>query len=192
MSSPARAEEKRKPVQKAAGWLEEEMPGAKKIQELGTRGWHYGAYLDLGYSVDFNHPENGLWRSKSTTFRVDDPRVNMAMGYLRKDATLQSRWGIQFGLQTGVYTDGLVPVPPPAANEPISNADLYRHLVRANASYLFPLGDGFRLTGGLINSHIAYESYYAMQNPNYTRAYMTDNVPYFFFGAEGFSPSRTT
>jgi hypothetical protein len=42
------------------------------------------------------------------------------------------------------------------------------------------------MTGGLINSYIAYESYYAMANPNYTRAYITDNVPYFFIGAEAF------
>jgi hypothetical protein len=190
MASPAQAEERGEPDRKSEEWLGEEIPGAKKLQELGTRGWHYGAYLDLGYIVDFNNPENGLWRSKSTTFRVDDPRVNMAMAYLAKDATPQSRWGMQFGLQTGVDTDGLVPEPPPAANEPISNADVYRHFTRANLSYLFPIRSGFRLTGGLINSYIAYESYFAMENPNYTRGYITDNVPYFFFGGEGFSPLK--
>ncbi len=192
MALPIQAEESPAPDGKPVGSDAEVIPGSEKARELGTRGWRFGTYLDLGYTVNFNHPENGLWRRKSTTFRVDDPRVNMALGYLQKDATPQSRWGMEFGLQTGVDTDKLVPAPPPKANEPISNADQYRHLARANVSYLFPAGNGLRMTGGLINSFIAYESYYAMANSNYTRAYITDNVPYFFFGAEAFYPLNDT
>jgi hypothetical protein len=190
MASPVQTEEKSPPVRKAEESLAEHIPGSNKERDLRARGWKYGSYLDVGYTVDFNHPEYGLWRSKGTTFRVDDPRVNMAMAYLLKDATPQSRWGMQFGVQTGVDTDQLVPEPPPPSNAPISNADTYRHFARANASYLFPVGNGFRLTGGLINSYIAYESYYAMGNPNYTRGYITDNVPYFLCGVEGLYPLR--
>ena len=28
--------------------------------------WHYGAYLDLSYILNFNFPENHLWRNRST------------------------------------------------------------------------------------------------------------------------------
>ena len=56
--------------------------------------WNYATYLDLGYTLNFNQPGNGLWRSKATTFEVNDPQVNMAMGYIQKNATPQSRWGM--------------------------------------------------------------------------------------------------
>ena len=140
--------------------------------------WHYGTYLDLGYVLNFNDPENGLWRSKSTTFQVDKPRVNMAMGYVRKEVLPESRWGLEFGVQGGVDVKGLKP-PDDAA---ISGADFWRSLYRANFSYLFDVGKGLEMTGGLINSQIAYESYHAVENPNYTRGYITDYVPYFYFG----------
>ncbi len=192
MATPVRTEEKPSPLHKLGERLGEDMPGSRKLRELRARGWQYGGYLDGGYTVDFNDPENGLWRSKGTTYKVDDPQVNMASVYLAKDPMPKSRWGIQFGLQTGVDTKKLVPEPPPPSNAPISNADKYRHFARANVSYLFPVGNGFRLTGGLINSYIAYESYYAMPNPNYTRGYITDNVPYFLFGFEGLYPLRDT
>jgi hypothetical protein len=192
MTSPLQAEEKPSPIHKVKERLAEEIPGSRKLRELRARGWQYGSYLDVGYTVDFNDPENGLWRSKGTTYKVDDPQVNMATAYLAKDPMPESRWGMQFALQTGVDTKKLVPQPPPPSNAPISNAETYRHFARANVSCLFPVGNGFRLTGGLINSFIAYESYYTMPNPNYTRGYITDNVPYFLFGFEGLYPLRDT
>ena len=154
--------------------------------------WNYATYLDLGYTLNFNQPGNGLWRSKGTTFKVNDPQVNMAMGYIQKNATPQSRWGMEFGLQTGVDTQKLVPETPPDFNAPISNAESLRHLYRANGTYLFPVGNGLEVTAGLINSYIGYESYFAIQNPNYTRGYLLDFVPYFLFGAKGTYPLSNT
>jgi hypothetical protein len=185
MVSPAQTEESPTLAQEEETGPVGELPGSDKIRKPGTRKLQYGVYVDLGYLANFNQPENGLWRSKSTTFEVDDPRLNMALAYVHKDATPQSRWGLEFALQTGVDTDGLIPDPPP---EPISYADVFRHMARANASYLFPVGNGLKFTGGLINSYIAYESYFALKNVNYTRGYITDNVPYFFFGLEGSYP----
>ena len=181
------AEESSAPAHKDSDEPAEQVSDLEKDPEPGARKWAYGVYLDLGYTINFNNPGNGLWRSKSTTFEVDDPRVNMALAYLHKEATPQSRWGIEFALQTGVETDGLIPEPPP---EPIKNAELWSHFNRANASYLFPVGNELRLMGGLINSYIAYESYFALGNVNYTRGYITDNVPYFFFGLEGLYPLK--
>jgi hypothetical protein len=87
-------------------------------------------------------------------------------------------------VQTGVDSEGLVTLPPPPANTPFDNADSWRHLYRANLSYLFDAGRGLRLTGGLINSFIGYDSYLAIDNPNYTRGYILDSVPYFMVGFE--------
>jgi len=150
--------------------------------------WHYGVYLDVGYAVDSNNPENGLWRSKATTFELGEPKINMATGYVRKDTAPESRWGMEFGVQAGVDVDGLVPAPPPTANEPVSNADTYKHFSGANLAYLVPLGKGLNVTGGLFKGYPAYESYHAIDNPNYTRGYLTDFVPYFLVGANAAYP----
>ena len=40
------------------------------------------------------------------------------------------------------------------------------------------------MTGGLIKGTPAWESFHAIDNPNYTRGYLTDNVPYFLVGLD--------
>jgi hypothetical protein len=153
-------------------------------EETAPSAWHYQFYLDAGYAYSNNQPANGLWRSKSTTSTLDELDVFLAMGNGGKHATPDSRWGFEFGLQAGDDSAGLVTAPPPPAYTPIDNADSWRHLYRANLSYLFDAGRGLRLTGGLINSYIGYESYLAIDNPNYTRGYLLDTVPYFMIGLE--------
>jgi hypothetical protein len=146
---------------------------------METGRWGFQFYLDGGYAASSNGPDNGSWRSKSTTNKLDSPELNLAMAEVGKRARPESRWGFTFGLQTGVDTEGLVP----SADE-LSNADSLRHLYRANGSYRFGTGREQRLTFGLINSYIGYESYLAQGNPNYTRGYILDTVPYFLVGTE--------
>ncbi len=150
--------------------------------ELPSSDWHYGAMLDISYALDFNFPENHRWRSKTTTPRVNELAPNMVMGYVKKDATVQSRWGLEFGIQGGYDTDALVPSPTPGRDKPVDGADTLRHFSRANVSYLAPVGNGLTLTAGLFNSYIGYQSIYAKNNLNYTRSYVADNAPYFMFG----------
>ncbi len=145
-------------------------------------GWHFGGLLDLSYAIDVNFPENHLWRSKGTTPRVNELAPNMALGYVRKDATCASRWGLELGIQGGYDTNALVPAPTPGRDTPVDGADTLRHISRANVSYLAPVGNGLTLTAGLFNSYIGYQSVYSVNNLNYTRSYMADNAPYFMFG----------
>jgi len=144
--------------------------------------WHYGGTVDVSYAIDFNFPENHQWRSKTTTTRVNELAPNVAMGYVRKDATLQSRWGLEFGLQEGNDTDGLVPPTIPGRDKPVGHANQLQHFSRANVSYLAPVGNGLNVTAGLFNSYIGYDSFYSRNNSHYTRTYMADNSPYFMFG----------
>ena len=53
-------------------------------------------------------------------------------------------------------------------------------IVLYNMFYLFPVGQGFEVRAGLIDSYIGYESFLAIQNINYTRGYLLDFVPYFY------------
>jgi hypothetical protein len=153
-----------------------------------SRDWRYGAFIDLEYAVDFNFPANHKWRSKGTTPRVNELDVNMVLGYVRKDVTPQSRWGMELAGQAGYDTDALVPNPNPKRESPVDGADTLRHFSRANVSYLAPFGNGLKLTAGLFNSYIGYQSIYSKYNLNYTRSYMADNAPYFMFGLEARYP----
>jgi hypothetical protein len=144
--------------------------------------WHYGATVDLSYALDLNYPDNHRWRSKSTTPRVNELAPNIVHGYVRKDVSEQSRWGMELGVQAGYDTNALVPDFNPGREKPVDGADTLRHISRANASYLIPVGNGLTLTGGLFNSYIGYQSIYSKNNLNYTRTYMADNAPYFMFG----------
>ena len=173
-------------------WYVQESSEQDLPQLPGSRTWDYALYLDLGYNRNFNDPGNNLWRSKGSTFKVNNPQLNLAMGYANKEAKAESRWGFEFGFQTGVDTEGLVTQPPPESNEPVSHADSLRHLHRANITYLFPAGKGLAVSAGLINSFTGYESFLGIQNINYTRGYISDYVPYFLFGLQGSYPVSDT
>ncbi|MDH4369875.1 MAG: porin [Nitrospira sp.] len=157
-------------------------------EEPSQSDWHYGGLLDLSYELNFNFPDNHLWRSKTTTPSVNEPALNMAVGYVRKDPSQHSRWGLEFGLQEGHDADGLVPSTIPDRDKPIDHATQLKHFSRANVSFLAPIGNGLKVTAGLFNSYIGYQSIYARYNLNYTRSYMADNAPYFVFGLSATYP----
>lgn len=140
--------------------------------------WHYGAYIDLSYSANFNRSDPHPWRSKATTYRLSEFSPNMGMFYLRKDVKPDSRWGFELGGHAGYDTDLQVP-----AESRLGGADVLRYLSRANVSYLAAVGNGLKVTAGLMNSFIGYESLYAKDNPNYTRSWIADYSPYFLIGA---------
>lgn len=142
--------------------------------------WHYGGFIDLGYSLNFNFPENHLFRNRSTTPRVNELDLNMGGIYVRKDATDQSRWGMELLGQGGQDAKDFgfgVNLPK------VQGSDALRHFGRANVSYLAPVGHGLLLQAGLFNSFIGNDSLYAKDNFNYTRSWIADYSPYLMFGA---------
>lgn len=151
--------------------------------------WHYGAFLDVSYAVNFNFPENHRFRHRSTTPRQNEFAPDMALAYVRKDASASSPWGLEFGLQGGYDSKDFAFLP----GEPkVDGADTLRHLSRANVSYLAPVGKGLTVTAGLFNSFIGYESLYARENVNYSRSWIADNTPYMMFGVNARYPLTDT
>jgi hypothetical protein len=108
--------------------------------------------------------------------------VNNVTAFFQKEACPDSRWGMQLGLQGGHDIDGLVPP------DSISSAETLKHLYYTNVSYLAPVGNGLLLTGGLIPGNVGYESFWAIDNPTYTRVYSVDWVPYFQWGVNATYP----
>ena len=60
--------------------------------------WQYGGFADIGYLHDFNYPSNHLFRSRGTTFHVNEVDLNMAELHLRKPTSESSRWGTELTL----------------------------------------------------------------------------------------------
>ena len=147
--------------------------------------WHYGAFVDISYPIDFNFPENHQFRNRTTTTRTNELAPNMAMAYVRKDVSETSRWGLEFGVQGGYDSKDFAFL----QGEPkVGAADTLRHFSRANVSYLAPVGKGLKVTAGLFNSFIGYESLYARDNVNYSRSWIADNTPYMMFGVNAQYP----
>lgn len=152
---------------------------AEQKVDTANSDWHYGGFIDLGYSLDFNFPANHLFRNRSTTPRVNELDLNMAGAFVRKDATEQSRWGMELMGHGGQDAKNFGF----AVNEPkVGSSDQLRHFGRANLSYLAPVGNGLTIQGGLFNSFIGYDSLYAKDNLTYTRAWGGDYTPYLMFG----------
>ncbi len=155
------------------------------IPPAGTELWHYGAYLDVGYVLNFNFPENHVWRNRATVARHNEFAPNMALAYVRKDVSETSRWGMEFGVQGGYDSEHFAFL---QGEREVSGADTLRHIHRANVAYLAPVGKGLTITAGVFNSLIGYESLYAKDNVNYTRSWIADNTPYMMFGVNAKYP----
>jgi hypothetical protein len=164
-----------------------EEPGVATPVEGGEHKtlWHYGGFVDLGYSLNFNFPANHQWRNRSTTPRVNELDLNMGAAYVRKDATEDSRWGMELLAQGGQDAKDFGF----HVNQPkVGGSDALRHFGRGNISYLAPLGNGLTIQGGLFNSLIGYDSLYAKDNINYTRPWIGDYSPYLMFGVNAAYP----
>ena len=141
--------------------------------------WQYGGFIDAAYLLDFNHPANDLFRSRGTTYKLDQPLINMTAAYLQKNASESSPWGMQLTVQAGQDTRvfGFSATAPNLAGW-----EGLRHLGPTNVSYWAPAGKGLTIQGGIFPSLIGYDSLYAKDNFSYTRPWGADFTPYFMLG----------
>jgi hypothetical protein len=172
------------PVQQEAG-SEGPQSQSQPVNQQAKPAWHYGGFMDLGYLLDFNHPSNHLFRSRGTTFHVDEVDLNMAALYLKKETSESSRWGTELTLQAGKDSEvfGFSATAPNLAG---SNG--LRHLGPTDVSYLAPVGRGLTVQGGIFSSLIGYDSLYAKDNFTYTRPWGADFTPYLMMGVNASYP----
>jgi Putative beta-barrel porin-2, OmpL-like. bbp2 len=147
--------------------------------------WAYGGFLDAAYLLDFNHPANDLFRSRGTTYKLDDPILNMGAAYVRKSASEASRWGMEFTLQGG-QDSRIFGFSATAPNLP--GSEWLRHLGPTDVSYLTPFGEGLTVQAGIFSSLIGYDSLYAKDNFSYTRPWGADLTPYLMMGVTASYP----
>jgi hypothetical protein len=147
--------------------------------------WDYGGFIDAGYLYDFNDPANHLFRSRGTTFHVNEADLNMTAVYVKKQASEGSRWGMELTLQAGKDSEafGFSPTAPK-----LDGSKWLRHFGPTDVSYLAPIGNGLTIQGGIFNSFIGYDSLYAKDNFNYTRPWAADFTPYLMLGVNAQYP----
>ena len=153
--------------------------------ETTKPAWQYGGFADIGYLHDFNYPSNHLFRSRGTTFHVNEVDLNMAALYLKKLATESSRWGTELTLQAGKDSEvfGFSATAPD-----LPGSRWLRHLGPTDVSYLAPVGKGLTVQGGIFSSFIGYDSLYAKDNFTYTRPWGADFTPYLMLGVNASYP----
>ncbi len=147
--------------------------------------WQYGGFVDAAYLWDNNHPANELFRSRGTTYNVDQPILNMSAAYIRKLANESSRWGFELTAQAGQDTR-VFGFSATAPNLPGYRG--LRHMGPTDVSYLAPAGKGLTIQAGIFSSLIGYDSLYAKDNFNYTRPWGADLTPYLMLGVNASYP----
>jgi hypothetical protein len=151
-------------------------PGADGTEDAS---WQYGAFVDAAYLWDPDDPPNHLFRSRGTTFHLNEWNLNMAGAYVKKTSSTRSRWGIELAVHGGRDAEvfGFSPTAPNLAG-----ADDLRYFGLANVSYRVPLESGLTLQAGIFTSLIGYDSLYAKDNSAYTRPWGADSTPYLMTG----------
>ena len=66
------------------------------------------------------------------------------------------------------------------ANEP--RPDVYRHIWQAYGTYVFPVGRGLQTDFGKFASNLGYETNYAKDNNQFSRAYLFNFLPFYHSG----------
>jgi hypothetical protein len=160
-------------------------PGDTSSIASSSTTWQYGGFVDAGYLHDFNDPANHLFRSRGTTFRVNEVNLNMTALYLRKVASEGSRWGTEATLQAGSDSE-VFGFSATAPN--LDGAKWVRHLGPTDVSYLARVGKVLTVQGGIFSSFIGYDSLYAKDNFNYTRPWSADFTPYLMLGVNAQYP----
>jgi hypothetical protein len=146
----------------------------------GQEDYLFSGYMDGYYGNDMGGSNDEIWRSKGTTQRLNMPTANIASAILSKATSDESPLGGELGFMAGSNTNGQVP-----SSSALPGVNILRYLSRANISYQVSEIPGLKLTAGLMNSFIGYESFFAGQSFNFTRAYIADYTPYFLIGAGG-------
>src|SRR5438552_456195 len=163
----------------------QDVPPQTPPAQPSTPQWQYGGFIDLGYLLDFNHPANDIFRSRGTTWHVDDLYLNIGGAYIKKKVSEQSRWGAELALQGGKDSE-VFGFSATAPN--LSGYRWLRHVGLADFSYLASVGKGLTVQGGIFGSLVGYDGLYSKDNFEYTRPWGADYTPYLMMGVNASYP----
>ncbi len=139
----------------------------------------FGVGLEGFYQYNWNTPYDRV-----NLLRAYDTRANV-FGIQQANVIVESvaavdkgrRFGVRLDLQFGMATET---VQGSAANEP--RPDTYRHIWQAYGTYVFPIGKGLQADFGKFASNLGYETNYAKDNNQFSRAYLFNFLPFYHSG----------
>ncbi|MFA5909116.1 MAG: outer membrane beta-barrel protein [Vicinamibacterales bacterium] len=145
----------------------------------------FGVGLEGFYQYNANKPYD-----RTNLLRAYDTRANV-FGIQQANVIVESvpavdkgrRFGARVDLQFGQATET---VQGGAANEP--RPDAYRHVWQAYGTYVFPVGRGLQTDFGKFASNLGYETNYAKDNNQFSRAYLFNFLPFYHSGLRATLP----
>jgi hypothetical protein len=149
----------------------------------------FGAGVEGFYQYNWNQPHDRV-----NLLRAYDTRANV-FGIQQANIIVESvpkvdagrRFGARIDLQFGQATET---VQGGAANEP--RPDVYRHVWQAYGTYVFPVGRGLQTDFGKFASSLDYETNYAKDNNQFSRAYLFNFLPFYHSGLKVSLPITDT
>ena len=139
----------------------------------------FGATFEGYYQFNWNKPYDRVIPLRAYDTRANSFSVQQAALVVDAppDVGKGRRAGMRVDLQFGQATEALQGG---AANEP--RPDVYRHVWQAFGSYVFPVGRGLQVDFGKFASNLGYETNYAKDDVNFSRAYLFNVLPYYHMG----------
>ena len=139
----------------------------------------FGATFEGYYQFNWNKPFDRVvplraYDTRSNSFSIQQAALIVDAA---PDVEKGRRAGLRVDLQAGQATEALQGS---VANEP--RPDVYRQLWQAYGSYIFPVSRGLQVDFGKFGSNLGYETNYAKDDFNFSRAYLYNFLPYYHMG----------
>src|SRR5262245_34396310 len=141
--------------------------------------FRFGATLEGYYQYNWNRPPDriNLLRAYDTRANVFSIQQTALVFESVTDVPAGRRFGARIDLQFGQATETVQGSP---ANEP--RPDVYRNIWQAYGTYVFPVGKGLQADFGKFASILGYETNYAKDNNQFSRAYLFNFLPFYHSG----------
>ena len=140
------------------------------------------AYVEAGYSYNFNEPSNGV-----TNYRGFDNRhntfalSNVALGLAAEYGPVEARVVLQVGATPSTYYLS-EPARPGTPSTPATSPELWKYVQEAWLAYKAPVGRGLRLQAGVCLSPIGPESIAIKDNWTWSRSNLFFGLPFYHMG----------
>ena len=145
----------------------------------GLTNLQFGLTFEGFYQYNWNRPFDRInllraYDTRSNTFGIQQTALVFEFA---PDIAAGRRFGgrvdLQFGQATKTVQGG-------AANEP--RPDVYRNVWQAYGSYVFDAGRGLQMDFGKFASSLGFETNYAKDNNQFSRAYLFNFLPFYHSG----------
>jgi hypothetical protein len=153
------------------------------------RTWVVGVFVDAGYVVNSNFPDNHVNRGIVTAPRTGEFTVPFAAAYVRHDPSAREPWQLELALQIGPAAAALVAADPEPGGDAsrFAGSQVWQHLSRANVGGRIPKA-GTEISAGLYTTPIGLWSFWPKDNWTYSTPWHLNAVPYVLMGGRVLQP----